>query len=139
MFRRVYEVRQRRGPFQLELTCSLLFRWQCEGSFNYLHKISLFTKNHTFALRQREVRKSLSIRTQARAIRFICGKAIERDQPPGDVVCAFMRQEVTDEMPAATRDDAPPILCVRLELITLERIDLITNDASNHTVSSSLN
>src|SRR6185503_11423800 len=115
MFRRAYEVRQRRGPFQLELTCSLLLWWQCEGPFNYLHKISLFTENDTFALRQREVRKGLSIRTQARAVSFISGEAIERDQSPGDVVCAFMRQEVTDKMPAATRDDAPPILCVRLE------------------------
>src|ERR1044071_690311 len=110
MFRRAYEVRQRRGLFQLELTCSLLLRWQCEGSFNYLHKISLFTKNDTFALRQREVRKGLGIRTQTRAVSFICGKAIERDQSPGNVVGAFMRQEVADEMPAATRNDAPPIL-----------------------------
>src|SRR6185503_13571768 len=47
-----------------------------------------------------------------------------------------MRQEVTDEMPAATRNDASPILRVRLELITLERIDLITNNASDHGFSS---
>src|SRR6185436_13535183 len=129
MFRRVYEVRQRRVPFKLESTWSLLLRWQCEGPFNYLHKISLFTKNDTFALRQREVREGFSVRTQTGAVNFIRGKAVESDQSPRDIVCTFMRQEVTDEMPTATRNDAPPILRVRLELIALERIDLIANDA----------
>jgi hypothetical protein len=30
---------------------SSFLRWQCEGPFNYLYKVSLFTKNDTFALR----------------------------------------------------------------------------------------
>src|ERR1043165_4635909 len=105
MFPRAYEARQTRGPFQLESTWPLLLWWQCEGPFNYLRKISLFTKNDTFALRAGEVREAFRGGTQTRAIGFIRGEAIESDQSPGDIVRTFMRQEVTNEMPAATRND----------------------------------
>jgi hypothetical protein len=52
----------------------------------------------------------------------------EGNQPPRNVIRAFIRKKVPDEMAAASRNGTAPILGVLLELIPLERIDLVAND-----------
>jgi hypothetical protein len=38
-----------------------------------------------------------------------------------------MRKKISDKTAAASRNDATPILCVLLELVALERIDLVAD------------
>jgi hypothetical protein len=40
-----------------------------------------------------------------------------------------VRKKITDQMAAATRNDATPILGILLEAVALEGIDLVTDDA----------
>ena len=42
-----------------------------------------------------------------------------------------MGKKISDKMAAASRNDASPILGVLLELVSLERIDLVADEASN--------
>src|SRR5882762_1926277 len=42
-----------------------------------------------------------------------------------------MRKKISDKVATASRNDAAPILGVCLELVSLERIDLIADDASD--------
>src|SRR5262249_34639273 len=100
-----------------------------------LHKISFFAENDTFALGHCEILQRLGIGAQPRAIGFVRRKTVKRDQSPRHIVGAFMRQEITNQVPAATRDAAPPVLGGSFEFVTLKRIDLITNDTGDHCVS----
>src|SRR5262249_23682380 len=99
------------------------------------HEVSFFMENDTFALRQREILQRFGIGSQPRAVRLVRGETVKCDQSPGHVVGAFMRQEITDQVAAATRDDAPPVLGISLEFVALERIDLVTDDTGDHCVS----
>lgn len=58
-------------------------------------------------------------------------KTIEGNQAPRDIIGTLMRKKVPDKMAAATRDDLSPILRILLELVPLERIDLIANETGN--------
>src|SRR5262249_23729379 len=91
-----------------------------------------FTENNTFAFRQREIRERFGIRPQARAICFVVGEALERDQSPRHIVRAFVRHKVTDKMTATAWNDAAPVLSISFEYVSLERIDLIANDTGDH-------
>ena len=79
-------------------------------------------------MRQVEILASLGIGAQARPVALIRRQAVEGDQPPGDVVGAFMRQEIADEMSATARNDAAPVFGVFPERVALEGIDLIADD-----------
>lgn len=46
-----------------------------------------------------------------------------------DIVRAFVGQEVTDEMPSASRNHASPNLGVLFERFALKRVDLVANKA----------
>jgi len=58
-------------------------------------------------------------------------EAVEGDQSPRNVVGSFMGKEIADEMSSTSRNNAAPVLGVLLEVVTLEGVDLITNEAGD--------
>ncbi len=106
-------------------------RGKAESSIHNLYEVSLFAQDETFALRHFKIFASFLIGFQTRLIALIRSEAIEGDQPPADVVRAFVWKKVSDQVPAATGNDAAPVLGVFLERVSLKRIDLIPNDAGD--------
>src|SRR5580700_4835119 len=102
-----------------------------ERSFDCLHEISFFTKDKPLALCHGEILTRLGIRPQARPVSFVSRKTSEGDQAPGNIIRAFVRKEIPDEMASAARNDVPPVFCVLFERVSLERIDLVADDASD--------
>ncbi len=102
-----------------------------ERPFYQFDEVPFFAKNEALCLRRGEVFAPLGIGLQACAVRLVGSQAVKRNQPPRDVICSFVRQKVADEMPAAARNDAAPILGVLLERISLKRIDLVADDTQN--------
>src|SRR5262245_13815691 len=100
-----------------------------ERAIDDLHEVPLLTKDKAFRLGHREVVAALGVRAELRAIGLVRGEALEGDEPPRDVVRSFVRQKVSDEVAAAARDDASPVLGVRPERVPLERIDFVANHA----------
>ena len=88
----------------------------------------LFAKDQPFGLRHREVPARAGMGLQARAIRFVRRERLEGDEPPRHVVGAFVRQEVTDQVSAAFRNDARPVARLRRERLALERVDLVADE-----------
>jgi DNA-binding transcriptional ArsR family regulator len=107
-----------------------------ESSVYSLYEVSLFAQNQTLALRHGEILVRFAVGTQTRTICLISGEAIECDNAPGYIVRTFMGEKVSDEIPAAARNDSAPIPGVLLERAALKRIDLIADHASDgHTRS----
>src|SRR5206468_10352933 len=102
-----------------------LCRGKSKRSIYYLHERSLFTKDNAFGLGHGEILKRFWIRSQACTVSFISGKAVEGNQPPGDIIRAFTGKKISDQVTAASRNNAAPILGVLLERVALKRIDLI--------------
>src|SRR5262249_11058149 len=59
------------------------------------------------------------------------GQALMQDHPPRHVVRAFVRQEVSQKLGTAPRDDAAPGFGVLCECVPLEGIDLVADDAGD--------
>ena len=59
---------------------------------------------------------------------LVLRERLEGDEPPRDVIGAFVRQEVTDQVSAAFRNDARPVASVLRECLALERVDLVADD-----------
>jgi DNA-binding transcriptional ArsR family regulator len=115
-------------------------RENAEGSIHNLNEVSLFTQNQTLALRHGEIFARFGIGPQTRAIALVIGEAFECNDAPSDIVRAFMRKKISDEITAAAGNDTAPILGVLLEHAALKGIDLITDNARDcHTHSMSLN
>src|SRR5439155_11224430 len=66
---------------------------------------------------------------------LIRGETIECNQCPPDVVGSFVGKEVANQISAASSNNATPVLGILSECISLERIDLVANDADNHCCS----
>src|ERR1700744_3413879 len=98
-----------------------------ERALDHFCKSTFFPKNETLRLSKTEIVQRRGIGTQPRAIRFVRREAIESDEAPRDVVRAFVRQEVADQMAAAARNDFAPRFGVLPERVALERIDLIAD------------
>src|SRR5450755_358209 len=107
---RVREARGRRAPFQLALVwiaarCSrgsFECRRDAKSSVYHFHEISFFAGNDAFGLRHREIINCFGIGFQARAVLLIRCETVERDQSPGNIIRAFVWQEISDEMAAAS-------------------------------------
>src|SRR5262245_3441348 len=102
-----------------------------ERAIDHLHERPLFPEDQTSRFGHREVLAPVRVRAQLHAIRLVRREALERNQAPGHVVRAFVRQEVADEPAAAPRDDAAPILSVSPEDVLLKRVDLVANHAGD--------
>src|SRR5579872_3316094 len=110
--------------------CSEIRR-KSERSIDCLHEISFFMEDKPLALCHSEILARFIIRTQACPVGFVCRKISEGDQAPGNIISAFVRKEISDQTPPAARNDAPPRFRVFLERVSLERIDLVADDASD--------
>src|SRR6185369_13641558 len=104
-------------------------------AFDDLDEIAFFPEDQPLGLGHREIRAGVRIRLQARAVALVRRKAVETDEPPRHVVRAFVREKVPDQMAAAPRNDAAPVLGVLREVVSLKRIDLVANHAGDRHVS----
>src|SRR5258705_3381545 len=92
---------------------------------------SLLSQDHAFRLRQGEVLLTIWVGPQFPSICLVCGKRLKGDEGPGHVVGPLVWKKVADEVPAAARDDARPIVRIFGERLALEWIDLVSNKAGN--------
>jgi DNA-binding transcriptional ArsR family regulator len=76
-----------------------------------------------------EIIARFGIGLQPGAIGLIRRQTIESDQTPGDVVRAFVGQEISDKMAATARNDVAPVFRVLFESVALEGVDFISDDA----------
>ena len=74
-----------------------------------LEEGAFLPQNEALRLRPLEVAPALLVLFQARAIGLIVRQRLELDQSPGDVVGAFVREKIAEQMAAAARNDASPI------------------------------
>src|ERR1700736_5834844 len=92
------------------------------GALDDLQESPLFPQHQPLALCQGEVLAGLGIQLQPRPVRLVGRKALERNQAPGDVVRALVRQEIADQLATAAGDDMAPVLGVFAERLALELI-----------------
>src|SRR5215469_11514040 len=113
--------------------CSLRAkRWgNAEGRVYDFGEVSLFAQDKAFGLRRCKIFAGFLVGFETRLIAFVGSETVESDEPPRNVVCAFVRKEISDQMTAAAGNDATPVLGVLLESAPLERIDLVANDTDN--------
>lgn len=104
-------------------------RWKREGSIDDFEEGSLFAKDQALCLCHEKVCTSFGIGSQAGSVIFVGSESIEGDQTPGDIVGSFVGEKVADEMSSATRDDVAPVFCILVEFVSLERVDLVTDEA----------
>ena len=110
-----------------------------ERAIDDFDEVSFFAEDESLRLCHGEIRARLWIRFETRPVGFIGRQAVKRDQPPRDVVCAFVREKVPDQVAAATRNDAAPVPGVLLEGVSLKRINLVADDAGDCHGGPSLN
>src|SRR5215472_10894836 len=107
------------------------FRGYVESPFDHLEKGSLFPEDDPLALCIREVLSRFFVCPQARPVCLIGGERIEGDQTPRDIVRPLMGKKISYQVTSAAGNDAAPILGVLLELVPLEGIDLVADEAGD--------
>ena len=75
--------------------------------------------------------RALGVAAQGGAVALVGGEAVKADQAPGDVVAAFVRQKVAEQLAAAAGNDAAPGLGVAAEGLALEGVDLVADEAGD--------
>ncbi|CAG9220651.1 hypothetical protein BCAR13_420124 [Paraburkholderia caribensis] len=111
--------------------CALRVSGLAERPADNFREGPFFAQDEAPGLRHGEVFDRCGIGAQPRAIRFVSGEAVERNQAPRDVVRPFVRQEIAEQMAAAARNDVSPVLGVLPERVALERIDLIADETGD--------
>src|SRR5260370_4586149 len=106
-------------------------RRKIKGSVDHFHEGSVVGKDQALALCHVELLTRFLTRLQTCSVMIVRGEAVERDQPPCNVVCALMREEISDEVPTASRNNAAPVLGVLFETVALEWVDLIADNAGD--------
>src|SRR5438046_1969744 len=104
-------------------------RGKAQRSVDHFDEVPLLAGDDPLALGHGEVLERFWVRLQARSVDLVRRETLEPDQPPRHVVRAFVRKKVAEKMAAAAGNDAAPILGVRLERVSLERIDLVSDHA----------
>src|ERR1700757_1814172 len=121
--------RSHEGPE--ELGCASSGSLRCSGDIecavNRLYEGALFAKDDAFCYRCLEVLARLSIGFQLLSVHFIRCKAVEGNQPPGNIVGALVGQEVAHQTATTPRDDAAPVFCVLFEGFPLVWIDFVSD------------
>ena len=59
------------------------------------------------------------------------------EEPPHLVVAALVRHKVAQQMPTQARNDAGPVIGVGRELVSLERVDFVADEAGDGNGGSS--
>jgi hypothetical protein len=106
-------------------------RRKAERTVDDFYKGSLFTKDQAFVLRHGEILARFRICLQALSLSFVRSEAIECHPTPSHVIRAFIGKKIPDEVATASGNDTTPILGVLLELIPLERINVVANGAAD--------
>lgn len=88
----------------------------------------LLQEDELVLLREGKIREAFGIGLQPGTIGLIVRKTWKRDQAEGDVVGPLMRHPVAKQIAAAFGNDGEPSLCVLLEQVTLERVELIADE-----------
>ncbi|MCY1374074.1 hypothetical protein D9M69_613900 [compost metagenome] len=102
-----------------------------EGAGHVFEPGPFLAQDEALCLRQLEVGAAFGVVAQHRAVALVGGEAVETDQAPGDVIAAFVRQEVAEQVAAAAGNDAAPGLGVAAEGLALEGVDLIADEAGD--------
>src|SRR5262245_60285238 len=89
---------------------------------------TFLAQDEALLLRKAEVGRAFAIGLEPRTVGFVGGEAIERNQPIGDGVGAFMRHPIAEEISAALRDDGEPTPRVVFEGVALKRIELVADE-----------
>src|SRR5215472_259934 len=89
---------------------------------------TFLAQDEALLLRKAEVGGAFAIGLEPRTVGFVGGEAIERNQPIGDVVGAFMRHPIAEEISAALRDDGEPTPRVVFEGVALKWIELVADE-----------
>src|SRR5262249_43288449 len=71
---------------------------------------------------------TFGIGLQSRAVSLVGSEAIERDQTISNVIGAFMRHPIADEISTTLWDDRKPMPRVFFEGIVLKRIEFVTDE-----------
>src|ERR1700743_2423858 len=108
-------------------------RGKPERFVHRFYEVAFLAEDAAQILRHHEVCLRLWILSQPRLIALVRIQAVECDQAPAHIVRPLVWKEIANQMAAATRDDAAPVLRILSECIALIRIDLVTDDArDNH-------
>src|SRR5579862_2037531 len=89
---------------------------------------SLLGEDELLLLGIAEIFHPFLVAAQPRTVLLVGRQTFEGDQPESDIVGAFMRHPVAEQIAAAFRDDGEPALGVFLEHRALERIDLVADE-----------
>src|SRR5438045_8378488 len=92
---------------------------------------ALFAQDEALLLCVPAVFGTFSVHLEPRAILLVSGEAVEPDQRQRDVVGAFMRHEITQQVAAASRNDGCPAPGIFLEGGAFEWIEHVTNAAGD--------
>src|SRR5579864_2688581 len=131
MFERAKMARQHR-PRGGRLSRALERRGTAERAVNDLDEVALLAQDDACRPGPREVGRRVRVGLDAGLEALVGRQALERHDRPGDVIRAFVRKKVADQVAAAAGNDRAPVLRIRLERLSLEGVDLITNDATDH-------
>src|SRR5262252_2264304 len=113
----------------LMLVRSAKRRRHAKGSIHDLDEISLFAKDEALRLGHLKIRARFLVGPQTLLVVLVRCEAVKSNQAPAYVIRAFVRKEVSDEMPSAAGNDTAPIFGILLEILPLKRINLVSNEA----------
>src|SRR5262245_25383953 len=94
-------------------------RASSERAIDHLHERSLLAENQALRFRHPEILAPFRVRADRHSITLVGSQVVEGDEGPSNVVRAFVRQKVTDQVTAASRNDAAPVLRVLPERLAL--------------------
>src|SRR5262249_41514051 len=98
------------------------------GSGHGPEKGTFLAQDEASLLRKAEVGSAFTIGLEPRAVGFVGGEAVERNQPIADVVGALMRHPIAEEISAALGNDGEPSPGVFFEGVALKRIELVADE-----------
>jgi len=96
-------------------------RGNAEGLVHDFSEVSFFAQDQAFGLRRVKIFAGFLVALETRLIALVGGEAVEGHRPPRNVVGAFLRKKITDQMAAAAGNDTTPVLGVLLESVPLRR------------------
>src|ERR1700730_16368566 len=96
---------------------------KCSGG--YLNEVALFPEDESLLVGHGEILERVRVCPEARPVAFVRGKRVKCNQRPRDVIRPLVREEIPDEMAAASRNNRAPVLRVPLEPVMLMRVDLV--------------
>lgn len=97
-------------------------RRDAKGACDDRHEAALFARDELSSLSKGKVLAPMRVGFQPLSVGLVSGQGVKGNQPPRNVVGAFVGQKVPQQMSAASGNDPPPIFGVLVEGIALEGI-----------------